>query len=152
MRYVKMFEVPRSKNTGRFRQEYIGSHRNMEAVFRQENFRSFSGDFRPVPCGKAQEGDRNAPEKSRNFPAGILLPCSGDFQCIPAGSSVFSISFLQVPSGSGHRNLRPGLLTCRNLNDLFEKFMTEFFVSIFWYFFLNFMCIFDFLSNFLNHS
>ena len=49
-------------------------------------------------------------KKSRNFPAGILLPCSDDFRCIPAGSSVFSVSFLQVPSGSGHRNLRPGLL------------------------------------------
>ena len=30
------------------------------------------------------------------------------FRCIPAGSSVFSVSFLQVPSGTGHRNLRPG--------------------------------------------
>ena len=48
-------------------QEYTGSHRNMEAVFRQENFRTFSGDFRPVPGGKAQESDRNAPEKIRKF-------------------------------------------------------------------------------------
>ena len=82
---------------GWFRQEYTGSHRNMEAVFWQENSQSFSGDFRPVPCGKVQEGDRNAPEKSRNFPVGILLPCSGGFQCIPAGSSVF---FHLFPAGS----------------------------------------------------
>jgi len=27
---------------------------------------------------------------------------------IPAGTGVFSASFLQVPSGSGDRNLRPG--------------------------------------------
>ena len=48
-------------------QEYTGSHRNMEAVFRPENFRIFSGDFRPVSGGKAQESDRNAPEKNQKF-------------------------------------------------------------------------------------
>ena len=48
-------------------QEYTGSHRNMEAVFRPENFRIFSGDFRPVSGGKAQESDRNVPEKIQKF-------------------------------------------------------------------------------------
>ena len=48
-------------------QEYTGSHRNMEAVFRPENFRIFSDNFRPVPGGKAQESDRNAPEKIQKF-------------------------------------------------------------------------------------
>ena len=47
--------------------EYIGSHRNMEGVFRPENFRIFSGDFRAVSGGKAQESDRNAPEKIQKF-------------------------------------------------------------------------------------
>ena len=55
---------PRWKNTGRFRQEYTGSHRNMEAVFRPENFRIFSGDFRPVPGRKAQESDRKCTGKN----------------------------------------------------------------------------------------
>ena len=48
-------------------QEYTGSHRNMEAVFLPENFRIFSGDFRPVSGGKTQESDRNAPEKIQKF-------------------------------------------------------------------------------------
>ena len=47
--------LPRSKNTGRFRQESTGSHRNVEAVFQPENFRIFSDDFRPVPAGKHRE-------------------------------------------------------------------------------------------------
>ena len=47
--------IPRSKNTGRFRQESTGSHRNVEAVFQPENFRIFSDDFRPVPAGKHRE-------------------------------------------------------------------------------------------------
>ena len=73
-------------------QEYTGSHWNMEAVFRSENFRIFSDDFRPVSGGKAQESDRNAPEKSGNFPARILLPCSDDFRCIPAGAVPYSLT------------------------------------------------------------
>ena len=48
-------------------QEYARSHWNMEAVLRPKNFKTFSGDFRPVPGGKALENDRNAPEKIRKF-------------------------------------------------------------------------------------
>ena len=102
--------IPRSKNMGRFRQEYTGSHRNMKAVFRPENFWISSGAFRSLSCTFPPETGEKSPEKIRNFPAGILLPCSDDLRCIPAGSSVFSVSFLQVPSGSGHRNFRPGLI------------------------------------------
>ena len=51
----KPTKQPRSKNTGRFRQESTGSHRNVEAVFQPENFRIFSDDFRPVPAGKHRE-------------------------------------------------------------------------------------------------
>ena len=32
-------------------------------------------------------------KKSRNFPAGILLPCSGDFRCIPAGTVPYSLTW-----------------------------------------------------------
>ena len=85
-----------------------GIHRNMEAVFGPENFRIFFGAFRSLSCAFRQELVGNHRKKSGIFPAGILLPCFGDFRCIPAGSSVFTISFLQVPWGSGHRNLRPG--------------------------------------------
>jgi hypothetical protein len=36
---------------------------NMEAVFQPEFFGFFSGDFPTVSPGKAQENDRNSPEK-----------------------------------------------------------------------------------------
>ena len=62
------------------------------------------------PVLSRQELVGNHRKKSGNFPAGILPSCSDDFRCIPAGSGVFFVSFLQVPSGSGHRNLRPGLV------------------------------------------
>ena len=45
----------RSKSMGRLRQEYTGSHWNMEAVFRPENFRIFSGAFRSLSCAFCQE-------------------------------------------------------------------------------------------------
>ena len=72
-------------------QEYTGSHRNMEAVFRAGKFRIFSGDFRPVPGGKHRKVIGMYRKKSGNFPAGILLPCSGDFRCIPAGTVPYSL-------------------------------------------------------------
>ena len=81
-------------------------------TWKQYSGRKISGFF-PVnsdhfPVLSRQKLVGNNRKKSGNFPAGTLLPCSDDFRCIPAGSSVFSVSFLQVPSGSGHRNLRPG--------------------------------------------
>ena len=92
-----------------------GSGRNTSEVtgtWKQYSGRKTSRFF-PVhpdhfPVLSLQKLVRNHRKKSGNFPAGILFPCSDDFRCIPAGSSVFSVSFLQVPSGSGHRNLRPG--------------------------------------------
>ena len=72
-------------------QEYTGSHRNMEAVFRPENIRIFSGDIRPVSGGKHRKVIGMHRKKSGNFPAGILLPCPGDFQCIPAGTVPYSL-------------------------------------------------------------
>ena len=77
---------------GRFRQEYTGSHWNIEAVFRAENFRCIPIAFLCFPPGTG----RKSPE--------IFRPeyCFH----VPVASGVF----LQVPSGSGHRNLRPVLL------------------------------------------
>jgi hypothetical protein len=47
--------IPRSKNTGRFRQESTGNRWNMEAVFPPENFQIFSDDFRPIPAGNLRQ-------------------------------------------------------------------------------------------------
>ncbi len=93
----KILHTPRSKNTGRFRQESTGNHRNVEAVFPPEIFRIFSDDFQPVPAGKPRKLTRIHRKKSSKFPVGILLP----FPTI-------SGAFLQDPEGSGGRNLRPG--------------------------------------------
>ena len=83
--------------------------------------RFFSGAFRSLSCAFPPETGRKSPENIRNFPAGILLPCSDDFRCIPAGSSVFSVSFLQVPSRTGHRNPRPENII--NIFDIQTKFV-----------------------------
>ncbi len=53
--YLLNNSYPRSKNTGRFRQESIGNRWNVEAVFPPENFRIFSDDFRLIPTGKLGE-------------------------------------------------------------------------------------------------
>ncbi len=83
----------------------------MEAVFRPENFRIFSDNFRLVPAGKHRKSTGIHRKKSRRFPVGILLPCSSDFRCFPAGSGDFPASSLQDPGGSGGRNHRPGMST-----------------------------------------
>jgi hypothetical protein len=46
---------------------------------------------------------------SGQFSVGILLPCSSDFRCFPAGSGDFPASFLQNPARSGGRNHRRGI-------------------------------------------
>jgi hypothetical protein len=53
-----------------------------------------SGRFLPESTKNWQESTGKNPQ---NFPAGILLPCSGEFQCFPAGYGDFSASFLQDP-------------------------------------------------------
>ncbi len=55
-------------------QESTGNHWNMEAVFRPENFRIFSGGFLPTSCAFQQEAGGKHWKKSEKFPAGILLP------------------------------------------------------------------------------
>ena len=68
-------------------QEHTGSRRNMKAVFRPENFWILSCAFRQEPVG-------NHWKEFRNFPAGILLPCSGGFRCIPAGTVPYSLTWV----------------------------------------------------------
>ncbi len=80
----------------------------MEAVFRSEIFRIFSGDFRPVLAGKHRKLTGIDWKKSGQCRIGILFSCSSDFLCFSAGSVDFLASFLQDPAGSGGRNHRPG--------------------------------------------
>ncbi len=47
-------------------------------------FSDFSGDLRAFSAGKNGKLARNQWKKSEDFPAGILLPCSADFQGFPA--------------------------------------------------------------------
>ncbi len=82
----------------------------VEAVFRPEIFRIFPGDFRPVLAGKHRKLTGIDWKKSGQFWVGILLPCSSDFRCFPAGSGDFPASFLQDLAGSGGRNHRTGIL------------------------------------------
>ena len=60
-----------------------GIHQNIEAVFRPEN-------FRPVSGGKAQESDRNAPEKIQKFSGRYTTSM---FWCIPAGTVLYSLTW-----------------------------------------------------------
>jgi hypothetical protein len=47
-------------------------------------FLIFPGHFTAVSRGKAHENGRKSPEKSEDFPAGILLLCSMVCQRVPA--------------------------------------------------------------------
>jgi hypothetical protein len=58
----------------RILQENTRNRWNMEAVFRPEIVRIFSGEFPSNSCAFRQEPAGNHQKKSENFPAGILLP------------------------------------------------------------------------------
>jgi hypothetical protein len=58
----------------RILQENTGNRWNMEAVFRPEIVRIFSGGFLSTSCAFRQEPAGNHRKKSENFPSGILLP------------------------------------------------------------------------------
>ncbi len=101
--------MPRSNSPARKR-PVLGNYVDfVEAVFRPEIFRIFSNDFRSVPVGKHRRLVGIHRKKSENFLVGILLPCSSDFRCFPAGCGDFPSSFLKNPAGSGGRNHRPGI-------------------------------------------
>ncbi len=81
---VRLF--PRSNKPARKPPVPNNSGDFVEAVFRPEIFRIFSDDFRPVPAGKHRKLTGIHRKKSGQIPVGILLPCSSDFRCFPAGS------------------------------------------------------------------
>ncbi len=105
---VHRIQLPRSNSPARKRPVPGNSGDFVEAVLRPENFRIFSNDFRPVPVGKHRKLIETYRKKSEKFTARILLPCSNDFRCFPAGCVDFPASFLQDPAGSSGRNHRPG--------------------------------------------
>jgi hypothetical protein len=92
--------LPRSKITGRFRQESTGNRWNVEAVFPPENCRIFSDDFRPVPAGKYRKLTGIHRKKFNKFSVGILLPLpaiSGAFLQDPVTFPLLSRRFLWDP-------------------------------------------------------
>ncbi len=89
--------VPRSRSTGRFRQENTGNQWNMETVFQPDRLCIFSIDFWLASRSFRQETPVNHRKKSENFPVGILLPFLIIFWTFSKGSSDFSASFRLVP-------------------------------------------------------
>ena len=120
---VDYLSYPRSKNTGKFRQESIENCRNVEAVFRSEIFRTFSDDFRPVPTGKQRKLTGIHWKKVREFSDRNTASTSVYFRCFPAGSGNFPASFLKDPAGSDGRNLRSGIV---NIGWFREKIQSGF--------------------------
>jgi hypothetical protein len=103
-RWSFMERLPRSKNTGWFRQESTGNRWNVEAVFPPENFQIFFDDFRPVLAEKHRELTGIHRKKYSISSGGNTGSTSGYFQCFPTGSGDLPASFLQDPAGSGSRN------------------------------------------------
>ncbi len=89
--------LPRSNSPARNRPVRGSFGDFVEAVFQPEIFRIFSNAFRPVPTGKHRKLTGIHRKKFGQFPPGILLPCSSDFQCFPAAYGDFLESFLQDP-------------------------------------------------------
>jgi hypothetical protein len=42
---------------------------------------------------KEREASQKSMKKSEDFSAGILLPCSADFQCFPAGAGPYFLTW-----------------------------------------------------------
>ncbi len=82
------------RESHRILQENAGNRWNMEAVFRPEIVRIFSGRLLPISCAFLQELAGNDRKKSEKFPAGILLPCSSDFRCFPAGTGPYFLTWV----------------------------------------------------------
>jgi hypothetical protein len=110
----QLFEdIPQVDDSGhRIRRDPSGKHqKSLEhgSSIPAGKFSLFSDDFRPIPVGKHRKLTGIHRKKSEQFPVGILLPCSSDFRCFPAGSGDFPASFLHDPAGSGGRNHRSRL-------------------------------------------
>jgi hypothetical protein len=63
-------------------------------------WRSNTDRIRSVSIGKHRQLAGIHRKKSKNLPAGILLPFPRNFRCFPTGYGDFSASFLQDPAGS----------------------------------------------------
>jgi hypothetical protein len=86
-----------SNNTARKRPVPCHSGDFMEAVFQPEIFGIFSDEIPTGSCRKAQEIDRNSPEKIQKISGRNTASTFGDFRSFPVGSDDVSASFLQDP-------------------------------------------------------
>ncbi|CAM4838489.1 unnamed protein product [Rotaria magnacalcarata] len=106
---IEMFNIPipRSNSPAWKRSVPSSSVDFVEAVFRLEIFPVISDQFLPESTGTLAGIRRKSPAV---FLTGILLPCSSDFPCFPAGYGDFPAYSLEYPTGSGDWNVRPGLI------------------------------------------
>ncbi len=75
--------IPKSRNTGQFLQENTGNQWNLEAVFRQESLRIFSGDFRLASSSFRQETLENDWEKIQKVSGRNTAFISVEFRPVP---------------------------------------------------------------------
>ena len=88
--YFLLFIVlPRLENPARKRTVPRTSRDFMEAVFLPENFRTFSGNFRPFLDGKNRKGSEVTREKIRKFPGGNTA--STQVYCSDRRNRLFSL-------------------------------------------------------------
>jgi hypothetical protein len=59
-------------------------------------FSDFFQLFTGVSCRKNRKLARNQWKKSEDFPTGLLLPCSADFQCFPAGTGPYFLTWIDT--------------------------------------------------------
>ncbi|CAF1135877.1 unnamed protein product [Rotaria magnacalcarata] len=106
---IEMFNIPipRSNSPAWKRSVPSSSVDFVEAVFRLEIFPVISDQFLPESTGTLAGIRRKSPAV---FLTGILLTCSSDFPCFPAGYGDFPAYSLEYPTGSGDWNVRPGLI------------------------------------------
>ena len=72
--WIPQDPVGNMRKSHRILQENTRNRWNMEAVFRPEIDRTFSGGFQPTSCAFWLETAGNYWKKSEEFPVGILLP------------------------------------------------------------------------------
>ena len=82
------------RKSHRILQECTGNRRKWKQ-YSNGNFQDFfpvdSSQFSVLSDGKSVGNHR---KKSEKFPVGILLPCSGDFQCLPAGTGPYFLTWV----------------------------------------------------------
>jgi hypothetical protein len=81
------------RKSHRILQECTGNRRKWKQYSNgnfQNVFPADSSQFSVLSDGKSVGNHR---KKSENFPVEILLPCSGDFQCLPAGTGPYFLTW-----------------------------------------------------------